>query len=83
MEQKPNIISLIADCIAKTSVSTSGKNTNFDFAIEGAIAIGYGEPFDREQREINQMLNKANSDLQTCTQIWGYYYGYQIAQAKS
>ena len=54
--------------------------------VEAGIAratklLGYGEPFDRDQKNLNQLLMDAGADQETCLVIWGYYHDYMMAQA--
>lgn len=53
-------------------------------AIEKAYgALGYGYPFDWEQRAINQLLIEAKADEFRCLAAWGYYHDYKMMLAKS
>jgi hypothetical protein len=53
-------------------------------AIEKAYsALGYGYPFDWEQRAINQLLLDAKADEFRCLVAWGYYHDYKMMLSKS
>lgn len=51
-------------------------------AIAKAIRIlGYGPPFDREQKQLNSLLMDAGADEMMCVAIWGYYHDFKMIQA--
>lgn len=38
--------------------------------------LGYGEPFNAEQKAINEMLFDRKADAQTCQAAWGFYHDF-------
>jgi len=48
-----------------------------------AMQLGYGEPFDREQRAINELLCEAGSGDQTCLSVWAFYHDMKMNSAKA
>lgn len=53
---------------------------NLDNVIE---RLGYGAPFDAEQRAINDMLKAKSAGKIACAIIWGYYHDYKFSQARN
>ena len=52
---------------------------NLDNVIE---RLGYGAPFDAEQRAINDMLKAKRAGKIACASAWGYYHDYKVAEAR-
>lgn len=48
-----------------------------------AKQLGYGEPFDREQRVINELLRRSGSGDQICLSVWCFYQDMKINTAKA
>ena len=48
-----------------------------------AKQLGYGEPFDREQRAINALLCQAGSSDQICLSVWCFYQDMKVNTAKA
>jgi len=44
--------------------------------------VGFGAPFDREQRHLNNLLVFNGANKLACLTVWAYYYDYKIATAK-
>jgi len=44
--------------------------------------VGYGAPFDREQRRLNTLLIVKGANTLACLTAWAYYYDYKIAMTK-
>lgn len=41
--------------------------------------LGYGAPFNAEQKIINEMLVDKKADAATCNAAWGFYHEYTQA----
>ena len=41
--------------------------------------LGYGVPFNAEQKVINKMLIDKKADVATCNAAWGFYHEYTQA----
>ena len=45
--------------------------------------LGYGEPFNAEQKVMNEMLFEKKADALTCQTAWGFYHDYTNADTES
>ena len=46
-----------------------------------AVKLGYGEPFDQEQRAINDLLCRSGASDQICLTVWAYYHDMKMNRA--
>lgn len=45
--------------------------------------LGYGVPFDREQKSLNEMLVNSKADKIACLTAWGFYHDYNSSRHKT
>ena len=70
------------DTMTDDYVSASDNET--ELAIKDAVRMtGYGTPFDREQRGLNQLLKEKRANRLACLTAWAYYHDFKIANVKS
>lgn len=56
----------------------------FQQNLDNVIArLGYGAPFDVEQRAINDMLKAKRAGKIACAIAWGYYHDYKFAETRN
>ena len=48
---------------------------------QAAFMLGYGEPFDQEQRAINELLRRLGACDQICLAVWAYYHDMKMNRA--
>ncbi len=53
-----------------------------DNVLKAAHMLGYGEPFDKEQKHLNQMLIDARASKTDCYSAWAYYFDRKMIEAK-
>lgn len=46
-----------------------------------ARSLGFGEPFDSEQRQINKMLLQKRANYIVCKVVWQHYYNCKLYNA--
>lgn len=65
------------------SQNVSGQNAERDLSEiqRAAYKLGYGEPFDKEQRAINDLLCRCGASDQTCLTVWAYYHDMKMNRA--
>ncbi|MGB0906430.1 MAG: hypothetical protein ACPGVT_02970 [Maricaulaceae bacterium] len=60
----------------------SESNEATQLAISRAASqLGYGEPYDREQKRLNDLLVSHRANGLGCLSVWSAYHDYKIAQA--
>ena len=62
----------------------AGSSAEAEKALQETLSLmGYGPPFDREQKCLNNFLLYKRANNLACLSVWGYYYDYKIASAKA
>lgn len=67
------------------ALPSSERVTSKDTCVEGIFNavkhVGYGYPFDREQREINDLLLASLAGEAACKTVWQFYHEKQYIKA--
>ncbi len=45
---------------------------------KAALQLGYGDPFDKEQKAINDLLCQTGASDQVCLTVWAYYHDMKL-----
>lgn len=80
-----NVVSIVDDWFADNQELVSVNSvTETEQAIEETTqALGYGYPFDREQKAINEILIDNRASKIACMTIWGFYHDFKFALVRS
>ncbi|MDB2439880.1 hypothetical protein N9W89_14300 [Hellea sp.] len=77
------IITIIGDWLAQMSPTQKAASQKESvIAVNEAVSLlGYGAPFDKEQRTINKMLIEKSAGKVACIVAWGFYHDYKVVEA--
>ena len=76
-----DIIDTVRVFLTRQDIDASAQYRQLSDIKAVAIGIGYGEPFDREQRALNDLLYEAKASDELCLKIWSYYHDMKINEA--
>ena len=74
---------IISDWLAEMSPKqkASSRKESLMAVNEAVSLLGYGAPFDKEQRIINKMLIEKSAGKVACIVAWGFYHDYKVVEA--
>jgi len=74
------IIEWLGDMSPKHTTNSLGETLTA--VSEAVLLLGYGAPFDKEQRTINALLADRLAGKIACIVVWGFYHDSKMVEAK-
>ncbi len=83
--RRSQIFGIIADWLDKQQVYGLGETeeATWSYIQKVAADLGYGAPFDWEQKAINAFLIEKGAGCLACFAAWGFYHDFKVAEARN